>query len=49
MGGVNKDCVIALRQYLEDESMDKKKERFDTSDWVLECVRVSLDTVQYAY
>lgn len=35
MGGTNSKCLSALRQYLEDESMDKKKKSFDTSDWKL--------------
>ncbi|KAK2587392.1 hypothetical protein KPH14_003107 [Odynerus spinipes] len=36
MGGSNPKCLSALRQYLEEESMDKKKKSFDTSDWKLE-------------
>lgn len=43
MGGGNNACLMALKQYLEDESMDKKKQPFDTSDWTLECVTVSLN------
>lgn len=35
MGGSNPKCLAALRQYLEDESMDKKKKPFDTNDWKL--------------
>ncbi|XP_034951004.1 sentrin-specific protease 1-like [Chelonus insularis] len=36
MGGKNPKCLVALRKYLEDESLDKKKKSFDTSDWTLE-------------
>ena len=42
MGGNNYPCLNALKKYLEDESMDKKKQPFDTSDWTLECVKVRL-------
>ncbi|XP_014609451.1 PREDICTED: sentrin-specific protease 1-like [Polistes canadensis] len=35
MGSSNPKCLSALRQYLEEESMDKKKRSFDTSDWKL--------------
>ncbi|XP_015190659.1 PREDICTED: sentrin-specific protease 1-like [Polistes dominula] len=35
MGSSNPKCLSALRQYLEEESMDKKKKSFDTSDWKL--------------
>ena len=38
MGSANPQCLKALRQYLEDESLDKKKKPFDTSDWKLESV-----------
>lgn len=38
MGHPNHLVLEALEQYLKDESMDKKKMPFDTSDWVLECV-----------
>lgn len=39
MGGVNPKCLNALRQYLHDESLDKKKQPYDTSKWTLECVK----------
>ncbi|XP_076164837.1 uncharacterized protein LOC143145388 [Ptiloglossa arizonensis] len=39
MGGSNSKCLSALRQYLEDESLDKKKQAYDTSDWKLECAK----------
>lgn len=35
MGSGNPRCLAALRQYLEDESMDKRKKPYDTSDWKL--------------
>lgn len=38
MGGQNRQCLAALRRYLEEESMDKRKTPIDTSDWNLECV-----------
>lgn len=40
MGGKNNECCSALLQYLVDERMDKLKEKFDTSGWQLECVKV---------
>lgn len=39
MGGNNLKCLSALRQYLEDESLDKKKQPYDTSNWKLECAK----------
>lgn len=42
MGGDNKACCNALLKYLEDEKMDKKKEKLDSSIWSLECVKVSV-------
>ncbi|KAK0171912.1 hypothetical protein PV328_005301 [Microctonus aethiopoides] len=36
MGGENIKCLVALRQYLVDEYRDKKKQSYDTKDWVLE-------------
>ena len=39
MGSANPKCLVALRQYLEDESLDKKKKAYDTSDWKLESVQ----------
>ncbi|EZA61589.1 Sentrin-specific protease [Ooceraea biroi] len=35
MGGSNPKCLTALKQYLLDESMDKKKQTYDMSDWKL--------------
>lgn len=39
MGHSNMAVLEALRQYLNDESMDKRNVPFDTSDWTIECVR----------
>ncbi|XP_029053378.2 sentrin-specific protease 1-like [Osmia bicornis bicornis] len=39
MGSSNPKCLSALRQYLENESLDKKKQTYDTSDWKLESVK----------
>ena len=39
MGGNNSKCLSALRQYLEDESLDKKKQSYNTSNWKLECAK----------
>lgn len=39
MGGSNPKCLSALRQYLENESLDKKKQTYDTSNWKLESVK----------
>ena len=39
MGGNNPKCLAALRQYLQDESLDKKKKPYNTSDWKLECAK----------
>ncbi|ESP00184.1 hypothetical protein LOTGIDRAFT_201054 [Lottia gigantea] len=33
MGGNNNKCLNALRQYLCEESLDKKKQQFDLSGW----------------
>lgn len=38
MGGQNMACLEGLRKYMEAESLDKRKVRLDTSDWLLECV-----------
>ena len=38
MGGQNSACLDGLRSYMEAESLDKRKQALDTSDWVLECV-----------
>lgn len=35
MGGSNPKCLAALKQYLQDESLDKKKVSYDMSDWTL--------------
>lgn len=35
MGSNNPKCLAALKQYLLDESMDKKKQAYDISDWKL--------------
>ena len=32
--------IYASRQYIEDESMDKKKEKYSTADWKLINVKV---------
>lgn len=39
MGGSNPKCLNALKQYLQDESLDKKKKPYDVSDWKLESVK----------
>ncbi|XP_057326520.1 sentrin-specific protease 1-like [Microplitis mediator] len=39
MGGENKKCLYALKRYIEDESLDKKKVNYDTSDWTLESMK----------
>ncbi|KAG7202834.1 hypothetical protein KM043_009987 [Ampulex compressa] len=39
MGSNNLKCLSALRQYLEEESLDKKKQAYDTSGWKLECAK----------
>ncbi|XP_047349656.1 sentrin-specific protease 1-like [Vespa velutina] len=39
MGSSNPKCLSALRRYLEEESMDKKKKTFDTNDWKLVSVK----------
>jgi len=33
MGGSNDKCLAALKQYLADEHMDKKKAAYDVSEW----------------
>ncbi|CRK90990.1 CLUMA_CG004678, isoform A [Clunio marinus] len=38
MGHPNNVVLQALEQYLKDESMDKKKVAFDTSDWSIESI-----------
>ena len=39
MGGNNMRCVRAVKEYLEDESMDKKKTPLNTSEWSLDIVK----------
>lgn len=39
MGGQNTDCLHALRDYLKDERMDKKKQNYDMTGWVYENVK----------
>lgn len=39
MGQPNARVLEALRRYLEEESLDKRKIPFDTSDWIVESVR----------
>lgn len=39
MGGNNQLCLNTLRKYLEDESLDKKKQPYDTTDWTLQIVK----------
>ncbi|CAO1391806.1 unnamed protein product [Diamesa serratosioi] len=39
MGHQNYRVLDALEQYLKDESLDKKNEQFDMTDWSKECVR----------
>ncbi|KAG1652694.1 Sentrin-specific protease 1 [Nymphon striatum] len=37
LGNKNNECLKALREYICDESFDKKKQEFDTSVWSLIC------------
>ncbi|XP_074113025.1 uncharacterized protein LOC141536419 [Cotesia typhae] len=39
MGGENPKCLYALKRYIEDESLDKKKQKYDASDWTLESMK----------
>lgn len=39
MGGRNEDCVIALKDWVQAERLDKKKEQFPMTDWTLEMVK----------
>lgn len=39
MGGSNPKCLNALKRYLQDESLDKKKQPYDVTDWSLENVK----------
>ncbi|XP_069111084.1 sentrin-specific protease 1-like [Argopecten irradians] len=39
MGGENHQCVNAIKKYLCDESMDKKKQEFDLTGWATKIVK----------
>ncbi|XP_033761792.1 sentrin-specific protease 1-like isoform X2 [Pecten maximus] len=39
MGGENQQCVNAIKKYLCDESMDKKKQEFNLTGWATEIVK----------
>lgn len=39
MGTSNPKCLAALKQYLQDESLDKKKQPYDMSDWKLQSAK----------
>lgn len=39
MGSSNPKCLMALKQYLQDESLDKKKQSYDMSDWKLQSAK----------
>lgn len=39
MGSSNPKCLAALKQYLLDESLDKKKQSYDMSDWKLQSAK----------
>ncbi|XP_046753595.1 sentrin-specific protease-like [Diprion similis] len=39
MGGSNLKCLNALKQYLQDESLDKKKQPYNMTGWKLENVK----------
>lgn len=39
MGSSNPKCLAALKQYLQDESLDKKKKAYDMSDWKLKSAK----------
>jgi sentrin-specific protease 1 len=38
LGNQNRQVLNALKEYLQAESMDKKKVPFDPTDWTMECV-----------
>jgi Ulp1 family protease len=40
--GNNSKCLKLLREYVEQESLDKKKVAYDTSDWKDETPKVSM-------
>ncbi|XP_071630578.1 uncharacterized protein [Temnothorax longispinosus] len=39
MGSNNPKCLAALKQYLQDESLDKKKQPYNMNDWKLKPAR----------
>lgn len=39
MGSSNPKCLLALKQYLQDESLDKKKQPYDMNDWKLQSAK----------
>lgn len=39
MGSSNPKCLVALKQYLQDESLDKKKQAYDMNDWKLQSAK----------
>nr|KAG5697321.1 hypothetical protein BaRGS_004987 [Batillaria attramentaria] len=39
MGGNNDQCLNAVRQYLYDESLEKRKEQLDLTQWTTEVVK----------
>ncbi|XP_011872767.1 PREDICTED: sentrin-specific protease 1-like [Vollenhovia emeryi] len=39
MGSSNPKCLVALKQYLQDESLDKKKQSYDMRDWKLQSAK----------
>lgn len=39
MGGSNAECLETLREYLQEESLDKRGRKMDLSGWVLEPVK----------
>ncbi|XP_069695143.1 sentrin-specific protease 1-like isoform X2 [Periplaneta americana] len=39
MGSPNNKCLQSLLKYLQDESLDKLKKKFDTTDWTTENVQ----------
>ncbi|EFN89862.1 sentrin-specific protease 1 [Harpegnathos saltator] len=39
MGGNNPKCLAALKQYLQDESLDKKKQTYNMNDWKLQVAK----------
>ncbi|XP_012537438.1 sentrin-specific protease 1 [Monomorium pharaonis] len=39
MGSSNPKCLAALKQYLQDESLDKKKQPYNMNDWKLQSAK----------